>query len=111
MLILCLSCLQLIYLSCFTFIDTHRETLGLSTETIEEHEYRKLEKALICGLPNEVDFAVNVCTLLSNDSRRMLKLKTCSNFLPLFMAHIGIFGDGKSFKCYVRSCISGGMIQ
>lgn len=51
--------------------------------------------SLRSGLTNEVDFAVNVCLLLSNEGRHVLKLTKSIHLLPLLMANIGIFDEGK----------------
>ena len=71
-----------------------RESLGLSAAIVEYTEYNKLHKALLSGLPNEVDFAINVCTLLSNEGRHKLLLPHCPHLVDLFMAHVGIFAEG-----------------
>lgn len=44
-------------------------------------------------LPNEQDFAINVCTLMSNEGRHMLKLDRCPRLLDTLMAHAGIFNS------------------
>jgi hypothetical protein len=66
----------------------------MSTDFVKNNEFSKLERALLSGLPNEVDFAINVCTLLSSESRHSLLLRKAQNLLQLLMAHIGIFSDG-----------------
>lgn len=72
-----------------------RVAAGLSTNYITPHDYGKLERALLSGMPNEVDFAINVCTLLSNEGRRTLLVDKCPNLVRLLLAHVGIFEDGK----------------
>lgn len=79
----------------FSFVDQMRSSLGMSTDFVETGDYDKVEKSLLSGLPNEVDFAVNVCTLLSNESRHIMKLDKGQRIIRLLMAHIGIFEDGK----------------
>lgn len=74
--------------------DQMRSSLGMSTDFVEAGDYDKVEKSLLSGLPNEVDFAVNVCTLLSNESRHIMKLDKGQRIIRLLMAHIGIFEDG-----------------
>ncbi|WAR09129.1 ARID2-like protein [Mya arenaria] len=71
-----------------------REGFGLCTTYAKFSDYEKLEKSLVSGLPNEVDFVINVCTLLSNESKHTLRLDRCSNLTGLLLAHIGIFNDG-----------------
>ena len=81
------------YLSLFT---AHgRSVVGMSTDIVKHSNFNKLEKALLSGLPNEVDFAINVCTLLSSESRHSLLLRKAQTLLQLLMAHIGVFSDGK----------------
>ncbi|XP_013380108.1 AT-rich interactive domain-containing protein 2 isoform X2 [Lingula anatina] len=75
--------------------DSIRTNVGMSTEFAAINNYEKLEKSLLSGLPNEVDFAVNVCTLLSNDSKRTLRLDKSPKLLALLLAHTGIFEDGE----------------
>jgi len=51
-----------------------REALGLSRDVSQCADgYVKLERSLMSGLPNEVDFAVNVFLLLSSEGRYTLK--------------------------------------
>ncbi|XP_061176440.1 AT-rich interactive domain-containing protein 2-like isoform X2 [Saccostrea echinata] len=73
--------------------DHGRSVVGMSTDFVKTSDYHKLEKALMSGFPNEVDFAINVCTLLSSESRHSLLLRKAKNLLQLLMAHIGIFSD------------------
>ena len=51
--------------------------------------------SLRSGLANEVDFAVNICLLLSNEGEHVLKLSKSVHLLPLLMANVGIFDDGQ----------------
>ncbi|KAL4232755.1 AT-rich interactive domain-containing protein 2 [Mactra antiquata] len=70
-----------------------RAGYGLCTTYAKHSSYDKLEKALLSGLPNEVDFVINVCTLLSNESKHTLRLDKCAVLTDLLLAHIGIFEE------------------
>lgn len=58
-------------------------------------DYNKLVLSLLSGLPNEVDFAVNVCTLLSNESKHAMQLDKDPKLVTLLLAHTGVFDDCK----------------
>ncbi|XP_070532120.1 AT-rich interactive domain-containing protein 2-like [Ptychodera flava] len=73
--------------------DAIRQSCGLSMDKATLTEYDKLVQSLQCGLPNELDFAINVCTLLSNESRHVLHLEKNPAIIDLLLAHIGIFSD------------------
>ena len=71
-----------------------RGGFGFSTDYAKFSDYDKLEKTLLSGLPNEVDFVINVCTLLSNESKHTLQLERSVQLTDLLLAHIGIFKEG-----------------
>ena len=56
-------------------IDEARVTSGLSTSLHKKTDYDRLALSLTSPLPNEQDFGINVCTLLSNEGRHTLKLE------------------------------------
>ncbi|XP_041351827.1 AT-rich interactive domain-containing protein 2-like isoform X2 [Gigantopelta aegis] len=86
--------------------DAVRQAHGLSSDLLQVGDYDKLEKALISGLPNEVDFVFNVCTLLSNEGRHCLKLEKSQHIIPLLLAHVGIF-DEEDFTCFEELYLNG----
>lgn len=65
-------------------------------EFAKHSQYDKLVYSLMSGLPNEVDFALNVCVLLSNEGKHVLRLERCPRLLEVLLAHVGIFSDGPS---------------
>uniref|UniRef100_UPI00358E3DAD AT-rich interactive domain-containing protein 2 isoform X2 n=1 Tax=Myxine glutinosa TaxID=7769 RepID=UPI00358E3DAD len=71
-----------------------RQGNGLTTERAPPRDYEKVSLSLLSGLPNEVDFALNVCLLLSAEPRRLLRLDRDPRLLPLLLAHAGIFDEG-----------------
>ena len=68
-----------------------RSHYGLSTDIYHKTDYDRLSLSLLSPLPNEQDFAINVCTLLSNEGRHTLKLGKCPRLLDLLLAHAGVF--------------------
>lgn len=75
-----------------------RQYAGMSTMFARPNQYARLEKSLLCGLPNEVDFAFNVCTMLSAEGNHTLRLLTHPRLLDLLLAHVGIVGEDSSLK-------------
>ncbi|TNM91693.1 hypothetical protein fugu_020073 [Takifugu bimaculatus] len=73
--------------------DYLRQSYGLSTDFVPPNDYNKLVLSLLSGLPNEVDFAVNVCTLLSNESKHSMQLDKDPKLVTLLLAHAGVFDD------------------
>lgn len=78
--------------------DYLRQSYGLSTDFVPPNDYNKLVLSLLSGLPNEVDFAVNVCTLLSNESKHSMQLDKDPKLVTLLLAHAGVFDDCKSAR-------------
>ncbi|KAJ8269396.1 hypothetical protein COCON_G00120030 [Conger conger] len=76
-----------------TVSDYLRQSYGLSMEFAPPCDYSKLVLSLLSGLPNEVDFAINVCTLLSNESKHVMQLEKDPKLVTLLLAHAGVFED------------------
>lgn len=76
--------------------DYLRQSYGLSSDFVQPCDYNKLVLSLLSSLPNEVDFAVNVCTLLSNESKHAMQLEKDPKLVTLLLAHAGVFDDCKS---------------
>ncbi|XP_062708105.1 AT-rich interactive domain-containing protein 2-like isoform X2 [Aedes albopictus] len=68
-----------------------RASLGLSCDLYQPTEYDKLILSLLSPLPNEQDFAINVCTLMSNESKHTLKVDKCPKLIDVLLAHGGVF--------------------
>lgn len=83
-------------MSCFCFVaETNREYNHLSTDLYKPSDYDRLALSLISPLPNEQDFAINVCTLLSNDGKHTLKLEKHPRIINYLLGHAGIFDHSK----------------
>ena len=82
--------------------EEHRSLLNLSTNLFHKTDYDRLLLSLTSPLPNEQDFAVNVCTLLSNEGRHTLKLAKCPRLLDLLLSHAGIYNHGENKFLFSR---------
>lgn len=79
----------------FSYLDYLRQSYGLSMDFNSPNDYNKLVLSLLSGLPNEVDFAINVCTLLSNESKHVMQLEKDPKIITLLLANAGVFDDSK----------------
>ncbi|XP_069797554.1 AT-rich interactive domain-containing protein 2-like isoform X2 [Narcine bancroftii] len=70
-----------------------RRGYGLFTEFTTISDYNKVVLSLLSGLPNEVDFAINVCTLMSHGNQQILQMEKDPKVVTLLLAHAGIFDD------------------
>ncbi|XP_072109362.1 AT-rich interactive domain-containing protein 2-like isoform X2 [Mobula birostris] len=70
-----------------------RRGYGLFTEFTTISDYNKVMLSLLSGLPNEVDFAINVCTLMSHGNQQILQMEKDPKVVTLLLAHAGIFDD------------------
>lgn len=77
-----------------TYHRGYRGSSGICTDQPNISEYDKLQYSLLSGLPNEIDFAINVCTLLSNEGRHVLHLVKAPRLIDLLLAHTGVFFEG-----------------
>lgn len=66
------------------------------------NDYNKLVLSLLSGLPNEVDFAINVCTLLSNESKHVMQLEKDPKIITLLLANAGVFDDSKYISTFLQ---------
>lgn len=67
--------------------------------SLNEHstpQYVKIARSLLSGLPNEIDFSMNICTLLSHPGPYLLKFSDCPQLISILVAHCCVFDDGKT---------------
>lgn len=86
--------MNILFFLCFN-IESAREYNNLSTNLYKPSDYDRLGLSLLSPLPNEQDFAINVCTLLSNDGKHTLKLEKHPILLDYLLAHAGVFNHSK----------------
>ncbi|GBL86103.1 AT-rich interactive domain-containing protein 2, partial [Araneus ventricosus] len=58
--------------------------------------YDKLCLSLLSGLPNEQEFALNVCTILSNEGSYSIHLEKAPKLVDLLVAQAGVWNEGPS---------------
>ncbi|XP_059352626.1 AT-rich interactive domain-containing protein 2-like isoform X2 [Daphnia carinata] len=73
--------------------DHVRNTAGLSTDVLQVTPTERVFLSLLCPLPNEQDFAINVCSLLAMENRRPFPLHQCPRIVDALLAHAGIFSQ------------------
>ncbi|XP_018568229.1 AT-rich interactive domain-containing protein 2 isoform X2 [Anoplophora glabripennis] len=83
-------------------VETNREYNHLSTDLYKPSDYDRLALSLISPLPNEQDFAINVCTLLSNDGKHTLKLEKHPRIINYLLGHAGIFDHSSLRQLFVH---------
>ncbi|CAB4065110.1 ARID2 [Lepeophtheirus salmonis] len=79
-----------------------RSYYGFSTNVYRRTDYDRLTLSLSSPLPNEQDFAINTCTLLSNEGKHTLKLAKCERLLDHLLAHAGVYND-ESYRVYMEN--------
>jgi AT-rich interactive domain-containing protein 2 len=82
--------------------DVNREYNHLSTNLYKPSDYDRLALSLVSPLPNEQDFAINVCTLLSNDGKHTLKLEKHPRLVDYLLGHAGVFCHGSLRRLFVH---------
>lgn len=80
-----------------------RSSLRMSTDLHKPSDYDRLLMSLMSPLPNEQDFAINVCTLMANESKHTLKIDTCPKLLEVLLGHAGVYSHCK-LKCGEYPC-------
>ncbi|XP_068148257.1 AT-rich interactive domain-containing protein 2 isoform X1 [Drosophila tropicalis] len=80
-----------------------RRQYKMSTQLHRHSNHEKLLLSLLSPLPNEQDFAINVCTLMANESRYRLDLVECPKLLDVLLAHLGVYADYTIRKLFQHS--------
>ncbi|KAJ2945206.1 hypothetical protein O0L34_g9275 [Tuta absoluta] len=74
-----------------TYISASGETLRTGGPTRVAGPSERLALSLLSPMPNEQDFAVNVCTVLAADHSNRLPLSTTPHILDFLLAHAGVY--------------------
>ena len=78
-----------------TIADEYRGEYNLSTNVHRKTDYDRLTLSLTSPLPNEQDFGLIVCKLLSNEGNRTIKFAKCPRLLDLLLSHAGVYNHGE----------------
>ncbi|KAK3881656.1 hypothetical protein Pcinc_013904 [Petrolisthes cinctipes] len=84
-------------------LESMRAAGGMSTDLFRPSLYDKLALSLTSPLPNEHDFALNVCTILSNEGRHVLQLTHCPRLLEHMLGHTGVYRDWETQKYFLTN--------
>ncbi|XP_063609175.1 AT-rich interactive domain-containing protein 2-like isoform X2 [Penaeus indicus] len=84
-------------------VEAIRVGAGLSPALYRPSPYDKLALSLISPMPNEHDFAFNVCTILSNEGRHVLQLGQCPRLVEHMLAHAGVYRDWETQKYFLTN--------
>lgn len=79
-----------------------RDYNGLSSDLYKSSNYDKLSLSLLSPLPNEQDFAINVCTLLSNEGKHTLRLDKYPRLVNILLAHAGVFDSPGTRQLFIE---------
>ncbi|XP_011647945.1 AT-rich interactive domain-containing protein 2 isoform X4 [Pogonomyrmex barbatus] len=79
-----------------------RDYNGLSSDLYKPSNYDKLALSLLSPLPNEQDFAINVCTLLSNEGKHTLRLDKYPRLVNILLAHAGVFDSPGTRQLFIE---------
>ncbi|KYN02707.1 AT-rich interactive domain-containing protein 2 [Cyphomyrmex costatus] len=79
-----------------------RDYNGLSSDLYKSSNYDKLALSLLSPLPNEQDFAINVCTLLSNEGKHNLRLDKYPRLVNILLAHAGVFDSPGTRQLFIE---------
>ncbi|XP_011297070.1 AT-rich interactive domain-containing protein 2 isoform X5 [Fopius arisanus] len=79
-----------------------REYNGLSSNLYKPSNCDKLALSLLSPLPNEQDFAINVCALLSNEGKFTLRLDKSPRLINILLAHAGVFDSPGTRQLFIE---------
>lgn len=83
-------------------LESLRDYNGLSSDLYKPSNYDKLALSLLSPLPNEQDFAINVCTLLSNEGKHTLRLDKYPRLVNILLAHAGVFDSPGTRQLFIE---------
>lgn len=86
----------------FIVSESLRDYNGLSSDLYKPSNYDKLALSLLSPLPNEQDFAINVCTLLSNEGKHSLRLDKYPRLVNILLAHAGVFDSPGTRQLFIE---------
>lgn len=86
----------------FLFLESLREYNGLSADLYKPSSYDKLALSLLSPLPNEQDFAINVCTFLSTEGRIGIRLDKYPRLVNILLAHAGVFDSPGTRQLFIE---------
>ncbi|XP_045116978.1 AT-rich interactive domain-containing protein 2-like isoform X3 [Portunus trituberculatus] len=84
-------------------LESMRGSGGMSVDLYRPSLYDKLALSLVSPLPNEHDFAFNVCTILSNEGRHVLQLSHCPILVEHMLGHTGVYRDWETQKFFLTN--------
>ncbi|KAF2355528.1 Armadillo-type fold [Trinorchestia longiramus] len=85
--------------------ESMRASSNLCTTLYKPSQYDRLFLSLTSPLPNEHDFSFNLCTLLSNEGKQVMRLALCPRLLEIMLGHVGVFRDLPSQKYFVSNIV------
>ncbi|XP_068622955.1 AT-rich interactive domain-containing protein 2 [Battus philenor] len=74
-----------------TYISASGEALRTNSASRIAGPSERLTLSLLSPMPNEQDFAINVCTVLAADHSNRLPLNTTPHILDFLLAHAGVY--------------------
>ncbi|XP_018022367.1 AT-rich interactive domain-containing protein 2 isoform X1 [Hyalella azteca] len=85
--------------------ESMRASANMCTTLLKPSQYDRLFLSLCSPMPNEHDFSFNLCTLLSNEGRQVMRLAQCPRLLEIMLGHVGVFRDVSTRKYFVSNIV------